>query len=496
MKKILYSLLIFTLFTHCATLKKTDKKPPNILFIAIDDLRPQLNAYGEKYMYTPHLDELAGEGQLFRNHYVQVPTCGASRYNLLMGLYPQSTSQLSNQVIRDQLDTMKQLGHSPLPQVFKENGYYTACLGKISHYVDGKIYTYGGEGDGRLEMPDSWDTVWGPTAKWGTAWNAFFAYADGSNRNTKQKQVAPTEFVAESDNDLPDGLIAQRAVEELQKLKDQKSPFFLSVGFFKPHLPFVAPKKYWDLYENKDLPISPNPNIPDNGCSQAIHNSGELFGNYQIQPEQGGAGVQLSEEYAMELRRSYFAAVSYVDAQVGRVLAALKKTGLDKNTIVVVWGDHGWHLGEHTIWGKHSLFDRSLRSTLIVKTPDLKKTGIINDAIVETVDLYPTLLDLSNLSSKNQLDGVSLKKILKNPKKQKSQFAVSFWRSGYSIRSSRYRLTQYKQANTNFIELYDHTIDPNESKNIASLPQYEKLIQSLEKRLKDIAPSTFWESLE
>jgi len=198
----------------------------------------------------------------------------------------------------------------------------------------------------------------------------------------------------------------------------------------------------------------------------------------------------------MHLRRSYFAAVSYVDAQVGRVLAALKKTGLDKNTIVVVWGDHGWHLGEHTIWGKHSLFDRSLRSTLIVKTPDLKKTGIINDAIVETVDIYPTILELSNLSPKNQLDGVSMKKILKKPKKQKKQAAVSFWHSGYSIRSSRYRLTRYKQANTTFTELYDHTTDPNESKNIALLPQNEKIIQSLEKQLKDIAPSTFWETLE
>ena len=447
-------------------------------------------------MHTPNLDQLAEEGRLFKNHYVQVPTCGASRYSLLMGQYPSTRKYLGNYALRDYLTDAKETGLQTLPQLFKNNGYYTAGLGKIGHFVDGLVYTYGGEGDGRLEMPDSWDEVWGPTDKWGTAWNAFFAYADGRNRNSLKRQVAPLEFTAEKDEDLPDGLIAKKAVATLKELSKKEQPFFLGVGFFKPHLPFVAPKKYWDLYEGVALPLSPNPEQPQKGVSKALHNSGELFNSYKIQPEKGGAGVRITDAYAMELRRAYFAAVSYADAQVGKVLQTLKETGLDKNTIVVVWGDHGWHLGDQTLWGKHSLFERALNSAFIIKTPEMVKKGKHSEAMVESVDIYPTLLELSNLKSSQALSGKSLVPILKNPEKKIDEVALSFWHSGYSMRTPQYRLTKFKAGEEIFTELYDHLKDPNESENLAESTEYHSIVSKLEKQILEEMPSTFWASLK
>lgn len=489
-------LFIATNYWQCTTISAVKKTAqPNILFIAIDDLRPQLHCYGEKYMHTPHLDQIAKEGRLFNNHYVQVPTCGASRFSMLLGQYPQHKKHTSNQVFRDHLAEAEQAGLHTLPKALKKGGYYTSALGKISHYVDGKIYTYAGEGDGRPEMPNSWDYEWGPVGKWGTAWNAFFGYADGSNRNSKNKKGAPTEFVAEKDEDLPDGLIAEKAISELKRLNQQEQPFFLAVGFFKPHLPFVAPKKYWDLYEGKKLPLSPTPDMPQNIPPNAVPNSGEMFGNYPGHLEKGGRGIRLSEDYAMHLRRSYFAAVSYTDAQVGKLMQTLKETGLDKNTVVVIWGDHGWHLGDHTVWGKHTLFERSLRSTLIIKTPHMKQAGTMNEAIVESVDIYPTLLELGQVSAPNSLAGKSLLPILENPKAGLPKPALSFWENGYCLRTPGYRLAKYKEGSAVHTVLYDHTKDVYETTNVAGQQEYGAVLAELEQLCSTLIPAGYWESL-
>ncbi|MEM6318194.1 MAG: sulfatase [Bacteroidota bacterium] len=469
--------------------------PPNFLFIAIDDLRPQLGCYGEQFMHTPNLDQLANEGRLFKNHYVQVPTCGASRFSLLLGQYPQYKKHLSNQVFRDDLAQIEQAGRVPLPKLLKQNGYYTSALGKISHYVDGKLYAYNGQGDGTPEMPDSWNYEWGPIGKWGTAWNAFFGYADGSNRNDKKKQVPPTEFVAENDGDLPDGLIAQKAISELERLQKLEQPFFLAVGFLKPHLPFVAPKKYWELYENVNLPLSPIPEMPLDIPAEAIQKSGELFGNYQIQPEKGGRGIRLSDEYALHLRRSYFAAVSYTDAQVGKLMQTLRQTGLDKNTVIVLWGDHGWHLGDHTVWGKHTLFEQSLRSAFIIKTPQMLQAGQPTDAIVESIDIYPTLLELSRTHSENDLMGKSLTPLLENPEANLNKPAIGFWHNGVTIRTADYRLTKFKVDETIQTVLYDHQKDENETENVAATTGYSSIVKELERQLFEQSPTSFWESL-
>lgn len=500
MKSISY-LLLTTVFLSlmiqgCLSKSSPKSTKPNVLFVAVDDLRPQLNCYGESYMHTPNLDRMAVQGRLFNRHYVQVPSCGGSRYTLLLGQYPQQVKQVDNYVIIDQLENDRKKGLKTLPEVFRNNGYQTISFGKIGHHVDGRVFSYDGKGNGRLEMPNSWDKIWGPIDKWGTAWNAFFGYADGSNRNLKKKMGPPMEFVAQSDEDLPDGLIASRAIEELKALSNQDQPFFLAVGFFKPHLPFVAPQKYWDLYEEVALPISPNPNMPIDVAPMAVQQSGEMFNNYQDQPERGGRGIRLSDEYAKQLRRGYFAAVSYVDAQIGKLMNTLKETGLDRNTIVVVWGDHGWHLGDHTVWGKHTLFERSLRSTLLILSPQQPYPGEASDAIVETVDIYPTLLELCDIPIPGNLSGNSMVPVLQEPSARLDETALSFWRSGHSMRTTQYRLTKFKDGDQTYTELYDHELNPHESINLASHTEFQSILTQLEKQQLKVSPPTFWKSLQ
>jgi len=291
----------------------------NVLFIAIDDLRPQLNCYGEKYMVTPHLDKLAAGGRRFERHYVQAPTCGASRYALMTGLRPSTPRSMDNGAFADLAEPTPERPES-MAHLFRRHGYRTVCLGKISHQPDGRVFSYDGRGDGHLELPHSWDEVGAAPGKWETAWNAFFGYADGSARvpgKTPAFEAADVE-----DEGYPDGLLAGAAVEKLRELKDK--PFFLAVGFYKPHLPFNAPRKYWDLYDRDEIPLSPNPEAPAHiDIKRSLHGSGEMFGSYR-HPERGGAGKRISDDYARTLRHAYFAAVSYADAQAGKLLDELE----------------------------------------------------------------------------------------------------------------------------------------------------------------------------
>ncbi|MCA9075699.1 MAG: sulfatase [Planctomycetaceae bacterium] len=437
---------------------------PNVLFIAIDDLRPQLGCYGHEYMYTPRLDRLASQGRLFHRHYVQVPTCGASRCALLTGRYPRTPADISNMAVRSRMAGREE---SPDPEsfahLFRRSGYHTVCLGKISHYVDGRIYNYDKSGDGSLEMPHSWDDVGLPYGKWKDGWSSFFGYADGSGRT--RGVSPPIESADVDDEGYPDGLIANAAIEKLRSLRDQQ--FLLCVGFFKPHLPFCAPQKYFDLYDPLALPLSPNPDPPVDVDPRSLHRSSELFGNYGREVDDPFTDI----EYHRRLRHAYFACVSYVDTQVGKVLDELDRLGLMENTIVVVWGDHGWHLGDQSIWGKHTTFERALRSTLIVRTPHMSSPGTSTSAIVETVDLYPTLTDLCGIDPPAGLDGQSLVPVLNDPDRSVGSIAFGFWENGSrTLRTDRYRLVHLPADGTapEAFELYDHDVDPLETRNIAA----------------------------
>ncbi|MFT5124756.1 MAG: arylsulfatase A-like enzyme [Kiritimatiellia bacterium] len=451
---------------------------PNVLFICIDDLRPQLKCYGEEIMVTPNLDELAATGRLFRNHYVQVPTCGASRFALWSGRRPSKSGGIGNSAFGSLPKTETVAAHT-LPQLLRKNGYYTASIGKVSHSPDGKVYPYGGDGNGPPEMPFSWDEYSMPLGKWGTGWDTFFAYADGTSRTQRQKEKRPwppMEMHDGDDKSYPDGWIAEAAVARLAELKAQEKPFFYAVGFFKPHLPFNAPKKYWDLYDRSKIALSPAPVKPEGINPASWHSSGEMF-KYAHTSDM----PKLDLEHLRALRHAYFACVSYTDAQVGKLLTALDEQGLRENTIVVVWGDHGWHLGDQAVWGKHTIFDRALKSAFIVRTPGMKQPGIATEGLIESLDIYPSIAELCAAPAPPGLTGRSFVRLLDNPAIPGKNGAFGYWKNGgRTLRTGDWRITEYQKGRP-AVELYHHTDDPYEMHNVAA--KYPEQVQQLLKQL-------------
>jgi len=459
----------------CQGQKGTSPQKPNVLFICVDDLRPELGCYGRDYIKSPNIDGLAATGCMFTNEFVSVPTCGASRYSMLTGMLPRAKGHLSNEACR------KYISHQPekeRPETFihqlRRNGYYTVGIGKISHYPDGRLYKYLDPVGTDLELPHSWDEMLLDAGKWGTGWNAFFAYADGTNRNGMNKNVKPYECANVPDEGYPDGLTANLAIKKLKELKQKGQPFFLGVGFIKPHLPFNAPKKYWDLYDEENIPLTPSPDIPENVNLASLHNSPE-FNQYKLGDEEATLGKPVSVKYEKKLRHAYFACVSYTDAQVGKVLDELKKLGLDKNTIVVLWGDHGWHLGDDRVWGKHTIFEWALKSAFIIKTPEMNQ-GFQCNNVVRSVDIYPTVLDLCGVESP-VTDGKSMAELLDRKDEDWENTAYSYFRDGITVRTKRYRLTKYFRKEEPVVELYDHQNDPYENHNIAG--EHKAVVDSL-----------------
>ncbi|MGM0377096.1 MAG: sulfatase [Bacteroidota bacterium] len=465
-----YLPIICTLFACTGNGESTGKElpeNPNILFIAIDDLRPELGCYGNDYIKSPNIDKLAETGAVFTNHFVQVPTCGASRYSMLTGILPKTRGHLGNDACSNFIAGKPE---TEVPETFihhlRRNGYYTVGIGKISHHPDGLLYGYTDSVGTEYELPHSWDEMLMDPGKWGTGWNAFFGYANGENRQSMDRQVKPYEKADVPDTGYPDGLMAKQALGKLGELAKKDEPFFLGVGFFKPHLPFNAPKKYWDMYNEDEIPLSPNPSIPENVHPASLHGSGEFNGGYQLGEEKASLEGPVSDEYARKLRHGYFACVSYIDAQVGKLMEELEKQGLAENTIVVLWGDHGWHLGDHLVWGKHTIFERALKSAFVVNVPG-KTNGANIEKVVSTVDIYPTIMDLCNVEMPHENDGRSVVPLITDSMTNWENAAYGYFKNGISLRTDRYRLTKYFRDAEPVVELYDHQNDPNEAKNIA-----------------------------
>jgi len=460
----------FPLLFSCDGAGKEEKAQvsgtPNVLFICIDDLRPELGCYGNDYIHSPHIDRLAQSGTVFTNHYVQVPTCGASRFSLLTGMWPATTRHLGNDAFELFISGEEE---SASPETFihhlRRNGYHTVGIGKISHSADGFLYGYTEPVSDRPELPYSWDELLFDPGKWRTGWNAFFGYADGENRQSMNRQVKPYEMADVDDLGYPDGLITELALNKIDELTKKDQPFFLGVGFHKPHLPFNAPKKYWDLYTRGDIPLSPNPLIPENVNLASLHGSGE-FNGYELGDEKASLNGPVSDAYARKLRHAYFACVSYIDAQVGKLIDKLEEAGVADNTIVVIWGDHGWHLGDHLLWGKHTIFERALKSTLVINVPGITQGQRVT-RVVSSSDIYPTMIELCGLDMPHRTDGNSLAPLLRNPEEEWTEAAYGYYRRGVTLRTERYRLTKYFRDQQPVIELYDHAIDPNETRNIA-----------------------------
>lgn len=449
--------------------KSLVSKQPNVLFICIDDLRPELGCYGAKNVKSPNLDKLGYSGIIFNNHFAQVPTCGASRACLLTGLLPTSKAHLSNEAPQIFISGKPEIER---PETFihnlKRNGYYTVGIGKISHSADGLLYGYNDPVGTERELPHSWNELVFNAGKWETGWNSFFGYADGENRQSMKAQVRPYEKGNVDDDGYVDGLTANLAVKKLGELAKRNKPFFLGVGFFKPHLPFNSPAKYWDLYDESKIELTPSPNIPINVNKASLHQSNE-FNGYKAGDENASLENPLSDAYARKIRHAYLAAVSYVDAQVGKVLDELNRLGLAENTIVVVWGDHGWHLGDQRVWGKHTILERALRSTLIVKLPGTLHAGERIDKVVSSIDIYPTLMELCGVEMPFKTDGKSMVGLINNPSLSTWEEATyGYFSNGITVRTDRYRLTKYFRAEQPTIELFDHQTDPFENINIAS----------------------------
>ncbi len=457
------------------------QKQPNFLFICIDDLRPQIGAYGVDYMKTPNLDRLASEGRLFTQQYVQVPTSGASRRALLTGLYPSETNHTVNEYFGKELASTKEGEH---PETFihhlKRNGYYTVGMGKVGHHANGHNVINGSES---LELPHSWDRyVNDPDWLWKRE-DILHAYANGGARTGTPKPAFESPDVP--DESFPDGRLAKLAISELEMIKKRRGdePFFMAVGFYKPHLPFCAPRRYWDMYSDEDIELAPNKTIPEGVDKRFVYGSIE-FKNQYSHPKtaKAGVGVVLPDDYARDVIHAYCAAVSYTDTQVGKVLSKLKELGLDENTVIVVWGDHGWNLGDHTIWGKHNVFDRALNSTFMIKTPDIKQPGVATDALMGTIDIYPTICELAGVTPPKGVDGVSITPIIDNPKATTRDEIYSYWRNKLTIKTERYRMSIHDAKGDRAMMLFDHKRDPYETKNIVE--EQPKVANKLLEKLK------------
>jgi iduronate 2-sulfatase len=431
---------------------------PNVLLICVDDLKPVLGCYGDPMAKTPNLDALAARSLKLDRAYCNQAVCSPSRNALMASLRPQTLGiyDLPTNFRKSRPDAVTVAQH------FKAHGYRTEAMGKIMHV-----------GHGNDEDEASWTVPhFKPKAKQYVLAGNEAPKAEKKNpgQSWKDPRGAPTESADVPDETYGDGQIALEAVRRLKAAKETGEPFFMGVGFLKPHLPFVAPKKYWDMHDPAKLPQPAREILPDGAPDYAGQPGGELR-QYKGVP---GGKEPLGPDLTRHLIHGYYAATSYMDACVGLVLAALKETGLADNTIVVLWGDHGWHLGDHGIWCKHTNYEQAARIPLMVAKPG--GSGTVSQALVETVDLFPTLAELAGLPVPEGLDGRSFAALLTDPTAAHRDHAIHVYPRndllGRAIRTDRHRLVEWKKpeadAATAEFELYDYESDPNETKNLAS----------------------------
>ncbi|MFZ4455940.1 MAG: sulfatase [Bacteroidales bacterium] len=503
---------------------------PNILFIAVDDLKPILGCYGDKLIKTPNIDRIAKNGTVFLSNYCQQAVSGPTRASIMTGMRPDYTG------VWDLKTKMRDVNPDilSLPQYLITQGYSTQGIGKI---YDQRCV------DKKMDAP-SWSVPYYNYFKTQekyyssqTGMPALGAYQLPQTKELAEKyrQEAVAKGIAESeieayiskfvkpsvecvdvpDNAYNDGANVLRAKEILAQLKTENKPFFFAVGFSKPHLPFVSPKKYWDLYKRDQMPVAEFQEMSKNGLAIAYHNAGELRQYSDIPAlteftDQKDFGLTLPLDKQRELIHGYYAAVSYTDAQIGSLLNTMDSLGLLKNTIVILWGDHGWHLGDHNIWCKHTNFEQATKAPLIISAPWLKPSNTASPS--EFVDIFPTLCDLAGVSIPSHLDGKSLVPLMRNPKSMVKEFSVSQYpRSGeknetvrlgfadgkcmgYSIRTTRYRYTLWLKDDfrTNRVydknlivatELYDYQKDPNETINVVGDAKYAAATSDLHRKM-------------
>ncbi len=443
---------------------------PNVLFIAIDDLRPLLGCYGDAKVVTPNIDRLAEGGTVFQRAYCQQAVCSPSRMSLMTGRRPDTTQ------VWDLATHFRKVlpGVITLPQYFKVQGYHTRSIGKIYH-----------GGGAQAKDPPSWSEA----PLYDIARDAKVRYATPENLKGKGLKRSATEAADVPDGAYIDGMVCDAALDALTDLKKNGKPFFLAVGFRKPHLPFCAPRKYWELYERAQIPPRDSHGHPRGAPEVALRSWKELEGYTDISND-----GRIPDAKVAELRHGYYACVSYVDALVGRLLERLRNLDLAENTVICLWGDHGFHLGEQGLWAKANNYELSTRVPLILSVPGQKKPGEASQALVELVDLYPTLADVCGLDIPKGLEGTSLRPLLDEPGRDWklaafSQYPRAFTGTrhrghsdimGYTIRTAGHRYVEWREWKTRKViarELYDHQVDPQEMRNLHGDASYGEVLR-------------------
>ena len=439
----------------------------NVLFIAVDDMNNDLGCYGHPLVKSPNIDRLAARGVRFERAYCQFPLCSPSRSSLLTGLRPDTTRVFDLQYhFRQGLPDVV-----TLPQMFMKNGYYVARVGKMYHYGNpGDIGTCG------LDDRVSWMERFNPAGRDKTALEP-----DIMNYTPGRGLGAAMAFLADptgTDLEHTDGKVAKQTIELLEKHKDQ--PFFIGAGFYKPHCPWVTPKKYFDLYRMDDVSL---PHITSN--------TPQDYPPLALASTRPWPYLGVTPDQARECKRAYYAAISFVDAQIGRLLDAVDRLGLRDKTIIVFWSDHGYHLGEHGLWFKQSCFEEAARVPLIISVPGLKTAGQSSPRLAELVDLYPTLADLAGLNAPPGLQGVSLRPLLLNPRAAWNHPAFTQVQRGpspgHTVRTDRWRYTEWDRG-AKGEELYDQDNDPQELHNLAALPKYASVVEQMKALLQQAHP--------
>ncbi len=465
MKLVLSVACLTVLFTTwlCGAEKK-----PNVLFIAVDDMNNDLGCYGHALVKSPSIDRLATRGVRFDRAYCQFPLCSPSRSSLLTGLRPDTTRvfDLSYHFRQGLPDVIT------LPQMFMNNGYYVARVGKIYHYGNpGDIGTCG------LDDRVSWRERFNPAGRDKTALEP-----DIMNYTPKRGLGSAMAFLADKtgkEEEHTDGKVATQTIELLEKHRNE--PFFIAAGFYKPHCPWITPKKYFDLYPVSAITLpklTPDTRREYPPLALASTQPWPYFG---VTPDQ-----------ARQCKAAYYAAISFVDAQIGRVLDAVDRLGLRESTIIVFWSDHGYHLGEHGLWFKQSCFEESARVPLIISVPELGSAGRSSPRVVELLDIYPTLADLAGLTPPKGLQGASLGPLLRRLDAEWNRPAFTQVQRdkspGHSVRTERARYTQWGLGEKSE-ELYDHDTDPHELHNVAADPRYTSILAEMKSLLKQVHPA-------
>ncbi len=459
---------------------------PNVLMILVDDLKPALGCYGDVVARTPHLDRFAARSLRFQLAYCNQSVCAPSRFTLMLGAHSTSTGlyHLGSRLRSVQPEAVT------LPQYFARFGYRTESLGKVFHIG------HGNDGDAAsFAVPHFSDRVieyLDPASTGGrlTREEAFF-----SNQRLGEIGKLPRGAAFEApdvdDERYADGRVAAETIRRLQQAKERRElegvPFFVVAGFVRPHLPFSAPKKYWDLYDPAELPMPRREQLPEGAPEVAGKRGGEIS-NYAPVPESGAIEVDLQRQ----LIHGYYASTSYVDAQIGKVLDELERLGLSEKTIVVLWGDHGFHLGDLGIWTKHTNYEQANRIPLMISAPGVTMPGSSTRQLAESVDVYPTLAELAGLPVPDVpqgLDGISLVPVLRNPERRIRDHAYHVYpkaKLGRAIRTERYRLVEWKRVGdpetAAEYELYDYEVDPEETRNLAG--RHPEIVSQLQQRLR------------